>query len=94
MLDNSTIFHQLLSPICRTDFERLSTQYHQGQKLRCASRWDQFIAMLMSQLSCRQSLRDIQSNLEVQRKRPADSPLFRHRPQRQQLIKATFWPRG
>ncbi len=27
-------------------------------------------------------------------KRPADSPLFRHRPQRQQLIKATFWPRG
>ena len=28
------------------------------------------------------------------RKRPADSPLFRHRPQRQQLIKATFWPRG
>ncbi len=30
----------------------------------------------------------------VDRKRPADSPLFRHRPQRQQLIKATFWPRG
>ena len=29
-----------------------------------------------------------------QSKRPADSPLFRHRPQWQQLIKATFWPRG
>jgi hypothetical protein len=27
-------------------------------------------------------------------KRPAHSPLFAHRPQRQQLIKATFWPRG
>lgn len=66
MSDNSTLFHQLLSPICRTDFERLASQHHQGQRLRRASRWDQFIAMLMSQLSCRQSLRDIQSNLDAQ----------------------------
>jgi putative transposase len=58
--------HQLLNPVCRTDFERLAAQHHQGQKLRSASRWDQFIAMLMSQLSCRQSLRDIQANLEAQ----------------------------
>jgi hypothetical protein len=32
--DNSTLFHQLLSPICRTDFERLASQHHQGQRLR------------------------------------------------------------
>lgn len=64
--DNSTVFHQLLSPICRTDFERLASQNHQGQRLRSTSRWDQFIAMLLSQLYCRQSLRDIQSNLDVQ----------------------------
>jgi len=38
-----------------------------GQKLRSASRWDQFIGMAMSQLSGRQSLRDIQSNLQAQR---------------------------
>lgn len=37
-----------------------------GQKLRSASRWDQFIGMAMSQFSGRQSLRDIQSNLEAQ----------------------------
>jgi putative transposase len=40
-----------------------------GQKLRSATRWDQFVAILMSQLSCRQSLRDIQSNLESQQEK-------------------------
>lgn len=31
---------------------------------------------------------------KLNRKRPAHSPLFTHRRQWQQLIKATFWPRG
>jgi len=62
----NTVFHQLLKPILRPDFERLAQEHHRGQKLRSATRWDQFIAILMSQLSCRQSLRDIQSNLECQ----------------------------
>lgn len=65
----NTVFHQLLKPILRQDFERLAKQYHQGQKLRSATRWDQFIAILMSQLSCRQSLRDIESNLESQQEK-------------------------
>lgn len=65
----NTVFHQLLKPILRQDFERLVKQYHQGQKLRLATRWDQFIAILMSQLSCRQSLRDIESNLESQQEK-------------------------
>lgn len=62
----NTVFHQLLKPIVRQDFERIAKQHHRGQKLRSATRWDQFVAILMSQLSCRQSLRDIQSNLEAQ----------------------------
>lgn len=65
----NTVFHQLLKPILRQDFERLAKQHHQGQKLRSATRWDQFIAILMSQLSCRQSLRDIESNLESQQEK-------------------------
>ena len=69
MSHQNTVFHQLLKPILRQDFERLAKQYHQGQKLRSATRWDQFIAILMSQLSCRQSLRDIQSNLESQQEK-------------------------
>lgn len=69
MSHHNTVFHQLLKPILRQDFERLANQHHHGQKLRSATRWDQFIAMLMSQLSCRQSLRDIQSNLESQQEK-------------------------
>jgi len=63
---HNTAFHQLLKPLSRHDFESLAKQHHVGQKLRSASRWDQFIGMAMSQLSGRQSLRDIQSNLEAQ----------------------------
>lgn len=66
MSHNNTAFHQLLKPLSRHDFERLAKQHHSGQKLRSASRWDQFIGMSMSQLSGRQSLRDIEANLAAQ----------------------------
>lgn len=66
MSHHNTAFHQLLKPLLRHDFEGLAKQHHVGQKLRSASRWDQFIGMAMSQLSGRQSLRDIQSNLDTQ----------------------------
>lgn len=66
MTHHNTAFHQLLKPLSRHEFEGLAKEHHSGQKLRSASRWDQFIAMAMSQLSGRQSLRDIQSNLESQ----------------------------
>lgn len=63
---NNTAFHQLLKPLSRHEFEAEAKKHHVGQKLRSATRWDQFIGMAMSQLSGRQSLRDIQSNLEAQ----------------------------
>lgn len=66
---HNTAFHQLLKPVSRHEFEILTKQHHQGQKLRVASRWDQFIGMAMSQISGRQSLRDIQSNLESQQQK-------------------------
>lgn len=66
MSHHNTAFHQLLKPLSRHEFEGLAKEHHFGQKLRSASRWDQFIGMAMSQLSGRQSLRDIQSNLESQ----------------------------
>lgn len=67
MTHHNTAFHQLLSPVSRHEFESLAKLHHCGQKLRSASRWDQFIGMSMSQLSGQQSLRDIQSNLEAQK---------------------------
>lgn len=66
MSHHNTAFHQLLKPLSRHEFEADANKYHVGQKLRSATRWDQFIGMAMSQLSGRQSLRDIQSNLEAQ----------------------------
>lgn len=67
MSHHNTAFHQLLKPLSRHEFETEAKRHHVGQKLRSTSRWDQFIGMAMSQLSGRQSLRDIQSNLESQR---------------------------
>lgn len=66
MSHSNTAFHQLLKPISRHEFETLAKQHHTGQKLRSATRWDQFVGMAMSQLCGRQSLRDIESNLETQ----------------------------
>ena len=69
MSHQNTVFHELIKPVVRQDFEQLAKVHHVGQKFRAASRWDQFIAILMSQLSCRQSLRDIESNLESQQEK-------------------------
>ena len=66
MSHNNTAFHQLLNPMSRHEFEGMAKQHHSGQKFRSATRWDQFIGMSMSQLSGRQSLRDIESNLAAQ----------------------------
>lgn len=67
MSHHNTVFHQLLKPVSRHEFERLAGQYHVGQKLRSVSRWDQFVGLGMSQLVGRQSLRDIEANLRSQR---------------------------
>lgn len=66
MTHHNTAFHQILEPISRHEFEALAQAHHSGQKLRSATRWDQFVALIMSQLSGRQSLRDIESNLKAQ----------------------------
>lgn len=63
MAHNNTAFQQVLTPLSRHEFEKLAKHHHVGQKLRSASRWDQFCAMLMSQFTGRQSLRDIAANL-------------------------------
>ncbi|ASP38651.1 IS4 family transposase [Bacterioplanes sanyensis] len=66
MPHHNTAFHQLLKPVSRHEFERLAARHHVGQKLRSARRWDQFVAMGLGQMSDRQSLRDIEANLEAQ----------------------------
>ncbi len=62
----NTVFQQLLKLIPRHEFQKLANQHHVGQRLRKISRWDQFLALTMAQLSGRQSLRDIEANINAQ----------------------------
>jgi hypothetical protein len=63
---NNTVLSQILKLVCRHEFESLAKSHHLGQKLRKMTRWGQFVAMMMAQLSGRTSLRDIESNLSAQ----------------------------
>ena len=66
MAHNNTVLSQILKLVCRHEFESLAKSHHLGQKLRKMTRWGQFVAMMMAQLSGRTSLRDIESNLSAQ----------------------------
>jgi putative transposase len=56
MSDNNTVLSQLLKLVPRHEFETLAKQHHCGRSFRTASRWSQFVIMMMAQLSGRNSL--------------------------------------
>lgn len=66
MAHNNTVFSQLLKLVSRHEFESLAKQHHTGRSFRKASRWSQFVTMMMAQLSGRNSLRDIIENMTAQ----------------------------
>jgi len=66
MAHKHTVLAQLLKMVPRHDFEFLARKHHTGRKLRRMTRWSQFVALGMGQLSGRRSLRDIVSNLGAQ----------------------------
>ena len=66
MAHNNTILSQLLKLVSRHEFESLAKIHHEGRSFRTASRWLQFVALMMAQLSGRNSLRDIVENMAVQ----------------------------
>jgi putative transposase len=63
-----TVFGQILKLVSRLEFEGLAQGHHRGRALRRISRWDQFIALMLGQLTGRHSLRDIVANMGVQSK--------------------------
>ncbi len=69
MAHSNTILNQIASFLPRHDFEKLAEIYHVGQKFRSYTRWSQFMAMLIAQITGRKSLRDLESNLVAQQKR-------------------------
>ena len=66
MAHHSTVFSQLLKWLPRHEFESLAREHHWGAALRKTSRWSQFVAMGMGQLSGRMSLRDVVANAAAQ----------------------------
>ncbi len=66
MAQCNTIVSQILRVRPRHEFERLTKQHHSGRAFRSASRWSQFVTLLMAQLSGRNSLRDCVENMTAQ----------------------------
>ena len=66
MSHHNTLFSNILKQVPRHEFESLAKQHHSRRKFRSASRWSQFVALSMAQLSGRHSLRDVILNLSVQ----------------------------
>lgn len=69
MSHNNTVISQLLKMLPRHDFDKLAKEHHAGRSFRKASRWSQFVTMMIAQLSGRSSLRDIVENISAQEHR-------------------------
>ena len=66
MAHSNTVFSQLLKLVPRHRFEVLAKAHHVGRRFRKTSRWSQFVALAMGQLSGRHSLRDVVANAAAQ----------------------------
>ncbi len=66
MAHHNTVFAQLLRFLPRHEFDAEAREHQCGQGLRVMSRWAQFVALGVAQLTGRHSLRDIVSNLGAQ----------------------------
>lgn len=66
MAHNNTILRQIVAFLPRHEFEALAKEHHVGQNFRSFSRWSQFMAMFIGQLSGRKSLRDLVMNVTAQ----------------------------
>ena len=62
----NTIMHQLLTLVPRAQFDSLTRIYSGNHYVKHFKCWNQFTAMLYSQASGKDSLRDIQNSLAIQ----------------------------
>ena len=65
----NTILSQILNLVPRHEFESLAIEHHSGRAFRKTSRWSQFVAMCIGQLTSRSSLRDLVENISAQEHR-------------------------
>ena len=66
MNQGRTVFAQLISFLSHHEFNRCVARYDGHKHVRQFSCWDQFLTMAFAQLTCRESLRDIEVCLQAQ----------------------------
>lgn len=59
----SSVFHQILKLVPRTEFQQLVEQHGSDRRSKGFSSWSQFVAMIFCQLGRAQSLREIEQGL-------------------------------
>lgn len=67
MAHSNTVLSQMLKMMPRHEFEKLANTVDGKVRSTALTRWSQFVALTVGQLSGRQSLRDIESCLSTQR---------------------------
>ena len=63
MYDGRMVFSQLMDTVPRHEFRRCVGRYNGNYRVRTFTCWDQFLCMAFAQLTCRESLRDIEACL-------------------------------
>ncbi len=69
MAHHGTILSQLLKPVPRHEFEALAQRCHEERRLRSMTRWVQFVALALGQLSGRCGRRNVAAGLAAQPRR-------------------------
>ena len=67
MNQGQTVFAQVMQFLSHDEFHRCVDRYNGNRNIRSFTCWDQFLAMAFAQLTYRESLRDIEVCLAVQR---------------------------
>jgi len=65
MYDGQIVFSQLMQWVPRRPFDTCVRRYHGQRRVRRFSCRDQFLCMAFAQLTCRESLRDIETCLRA-----------------------------
>ena len=66
MNEGKTVFSQIMGYFSKYDFDKNVMKYKGNYKMRHFSCWDQFLCMSFTQLTYRNSLRDIETCLNAQ----------------------------
>jgi hypothetical protein len=68
MSEGKLVFSQLMAFLPRSTFRRCVAKHRGDHKVEDFTGMDQFLTMAFAQLTCRESLRDIEANLRSQAK--------------------------